>query len=125
MRSPIAYPSDAQLLPDGRVLVAGFTDPGKIAIATRTGRVLWSFGAASGPNRLDKPSIALMLPNGIVAVTDDWNARAILVDPRTNRIVWQYGHTGVPGHAPGYLDKPDGLDLLPTTERRGNPGAAG
>ena len=125
MRSPIAYPSDAQLLPDGRVLVAGFTDPGKIAIATRTGRVLWSFGAASGRNRLDKPSLAVRLRNGLVAANDDYGERVIVVDPGRHRIVWQYGHTGVPGHAPGYLDKPDGLDLLPTTERRGNPGAAG
>ena len=27
IRSPVAYPSDAQLLPDGQVLVASFTTP--------------------------------------------------------------------------------------------------
>jgi len=37
----------------------------------------------------------------------------IVVDARTNRIVWQYGHTGVPGSAPGYLSRPDGVDLVP------------
>src|SRR5262249_2234135 len=107
--SPIAYPSDAQPLPDGRILVAGFTDPGKIVELTRQGRVTWSLGAVTGPDRLNKPSLAVRLPNGLIAATDDWNHRVIVVDPRTKRIVWQYGHTGVPGSAPGYLDKPDGL----------------
>jgi hypothetical protein len=27
-------------------------------------------------------------------------------------IVWQYGHFDYPGARPGYLDKPDGLQLL-------------
>jgi Kelch motif len=112
--SPIPYPSDAQLLPSGRILVAGFTDPGKIVEMTRRGRVVWSFGAPSGPNRLDRPSLALRLPNGLIASNDDWNHRVIVIDPRMKRIVWQYGRTGVPGKGPGYLDKPDGLDLLPS-----------
>jgi hypothetical protein len=55
IRSPVAYPSDAQLLRDGRVLVSSFTSPGKIVIVDRRGRVQWSFGARSGPNRLDSP----------------------------------------------------------------------
>jgi len=114
VRSPVAYPSDAQLLPNGRVLVASFTIPGKIVELTRDGRITWSFGAPSGPNELAKPSLAVRLPNGFIAANDDYNERVIVVDPRRNRIVWQYGHTGVAGSAPGYLDKPDGLDLLPT-----------
>src|SRR5207244_2701852 len=113
MRSPIAYPSDAQLLPDGRILVAGFTDPGRIAILDRSGRIRWSFGAASGPNRLNKPSLAVRLPNGFVAANDDYNERVIVVDPARHRIVWQYGHTGIAGSGPGYLNKPDGIDLAP------------
>jgi hypothetical protein len=36
-----------------------------------------------------------------------------VVDPATNRIVWQYGHTGVAGRGPGYLNDPDGVDLVP------------
>jgi hypothetical protein len=36
-----------------------------------------------------------------------------VLDPVTGKIVWQYGHTGVPGHGPGYLDDPDGVDLVP------------
>jgi hypothetical protein len=114
VQSPIAYPSDAQLLPNGRILVSGFTIPGKIIEMTPSGRVTWSFGAQSGPNRLAKPSLAVRFPNGLIASNDDYNHRVILIDPRTNRIVWQYGHTGVPGARTGYLNKPDGLDLLPS-----------
>ena len=81
---------------------------------TRSGRVTWSFGSTSGPDRLDRPSLAVRLPNGFIAATDDWNHRVIVVDPRTKAIVWQYGRTGVAGSAAGLLDKPDGLDLLPS-----------
>src|SRR5262249_40237090 len=91
-----------------------FTDPGKIVEVTRSGRVTWSFGSLSGPDRLDRPSLALPLPNGLIAANDDWNHRVIVVDPRTKAIVWQYGRTGVAGTARGLLDKPDGLDLLPS-----------
>jgi outer membrane protein assembly factor BamB len=118
IRSPVAYPSDAQLLPNGHVLVAAFTDPGKIVEVTRSGRVTWSFGSLSGPDRLDKPSLAVRLPKGFIAATDDWNHRVIVVNPQTKAIVWQYGRTGVAGSAGGLLDKPDGLDLLPSAVRR-------
>lgn len=114
VRSPVSYPSDAQLLPNGRILVAGFTNPGRIVELTPAGRVTWSFGSPSGPDYLNKPSLAVRLPNGLIASNDDWNHRVIIIDPRTKRIVWQYGHTGAPGSAPGYLNKPDGLDLLPS-----------
>jgi outer membrane protein assembly factor BamB len=113
VRSPVAYPSDAQLLPNGRILVSSFTDPGRIVELTISGRVTWSFGALSGENRLRKPSLAVRLPNGLIAANDDYNHRVILIDPASKRIVWQYGHTGVSGSGPGYLSKPDGMDLLP------------
>jgi outer membrane protein assembly factor BamB len=113
IRSPVAYPSDAQLLPNGEVLVCSFTNPGKIVEVDRAGTVTWSFGAASGPDELNQPSLAVRLPNGLIAANDDYNARVIVIDPKTNRIVWQYGHTGVASSASGYLDKPDGLEFLP------------
>ncbi|HEX3686973.1 MAG TPA: hypothetical protein VHU60_05260 [Gaiellaceae bacterium] len=116
IRSPVPYPSDAQLLPNGRVLVASFSTPGRIVIVDRSGRVTWSFGSASGPNRLAKPSLAVRWPNGLIAANDDYNHRVIVIDPGTKKIVWQYGHTGVSGTRPGYLSKPDGLDLLPATD---------
>ena len=113
IRSPVPYPSDAQLLPNGLVLVSSFTSPGRIVTVDRSGRIHWSFGALSGPNRLDKPSLAVRWPNGMIAANDDYNHRVIVINPRTKRIVWQYGHTGVLGTAPGYLNKPDGIDFLP------------
>jgi len=116
VRSPVAYPSDAQLLPNGRILVCSFTYPGKIVELTRSGRVTWSFGDPSGPNLLDKPSLAVRWPNGMIAANDDYGDRVIVIDPRTKRIVWQYGHTGIASSAPGYLSKPDGIDLLPAPQ---------
>jgi outer membrane protein assembly factor BamB len=113
VRSPVYYPSDAQLLPDGRILVSSFTYPGKIVELTSSGRVTWSFGSNSGPDLLNKPSLAVRLPNGLIAANDDYGDRVILIDPRTKQIVWQYGHTGVASSAPGYLSKPDGIDFLP------------
>ena len=130
IRSPVSYPSDAQLLPDGHILVCGFTTPGKVVELTQTGRVVWSFGDSSGVNRLDRPSLAIRLPNGLIAINDDWRHRVIIVDPETDRIVWQYGHTDVASAAVGYLDKPDGMDFLPaaattTRERAVSPRLSG
>jgi outer membrane protein assembly factor BamB len=113
VRSPVPYPSDAQLLANGRILLTSFTDPGKIVILDRSGRVRWSFGSMKGPNRLNRPSLAVRLANGMIAANDDYNDRVIVIDPKTKQILWQYGHTGVPGRARGYLDKPDGIDPVP------------
>ena len=82
------------------------------------GRVVWTYGPASGPGSLDRPSLAVRWPNGMIAVTDDWHHRIVVIDPQTKRIVWQYGHLGIASAAPGYLSKPDGLDLLPRSGRR-------
>jgi hypothetical protein len=112
IRAPTSYPSDAQLLPNGDVLVAGFNTPGRVDILNPKGRVVWSYHPASGPGALDRPSLAVMLPNRTIAVTDDWDHRVLLIDRRTRRIVWSYGHRGVAGSGTGYLNKPDGLDLI-------------
>ena len=113
VRTPTGYPSDAQLLPDGNVLVAGFNTPGRVDEITPQGRIVWTYGPASGPGSLDRPSLAVRWPNGMIAITDDWHHRIVVVDPRSGRIVWQYGHFGIASSAAGYLSKPDGLDLLP------------
>jgi outer membrane protein assembly factor BamB len=114
VRTPTTYPSDAQLLPNGNILVAGFNTPGRVDEITPRGRIVWTYGPSSGPGSLDRPSLAVRWPNGMIAVTDDWHHRIVVIDPRTKRIVWQYGHFGVASSAPGYLSKPDGLDLLPS-----------
>ena len=54
----------------------------------------------------------MALPNGTIAVTDDWHHRVVLIDRRSKRIVWQYGHLGQAGTGRGYLNKPDGLQLI-------------
>jgi hypothetical protein len=112
VRTPTAYPSDAQPLPDGNLLVAGFDTPGRVDEITPGGRIVWTYAPASGPGALDRPSLAVRWPNGMIAITDDWHHRVVVVDPRTKRILWQYGHLGVPSTGPGFLSKPDGLDLL-------------
>jgi hypothetical protein len=113
IRSPTTYPSDAQLLPNGNVLVAGFNTPGRVDILRPNGRIVWTYAPQSGAGALDRPSLAVRWANGMIAVTDDWHHRIVVIDPHTKRIVWQYGHLGVASTAIGYLSKPDGLDLLP------------
>ncbi len=110
--TPTSYPSDAQLLPDGNVLVAGFDNPGRIYVLDKRGRTIWSYGPSSGPGALNKPSLAVALPHGLIAATDDYGQRIVVIDRSSKKIVWQYGHLDQPGSAPGYLDKPDGLDLI-------------
>jgi hypothetical protein len=103
----VAYPSDTNEVYPGRYLTADYSPAGQVTEFSARGRLLWRFGG------LNHPSLALPLPNGDVLVNDDYNHRVIVIDPVTNKIVWQYGHTGVPGRAPGYLDGPDGVDLVP------------
>jgi hypothetical protein len=125
VRTPTAYPSDAQLLPAGGLLVSGFNTPGRVDIISRSGAIRWTYGPASGPGSLDRPSLAVRWPNGMIAVTDDWHHRIVVIDPKTKRIVWQSGHLGIASSAHGYLSKPDGLDLLPAAARVGDPATAG
>jgi hypothetical protein len=108
----ISYPSDTQLLPDGNLLVVDYNTPGRVEIVTPKGHVVWSYYKPSGPGMLSNPSLAIRLPNGNIAVNDDYNHRVVVIDPKRNEIVWQYGHTGVPGTAPGYLNIPDGMDIV-------------
>lgn len=112
-QAPVAYPSDPQPLPGGRILLADYSSPGHILILNHAGKVLWRYGPTEGYGRLDHPSLAMALPNGEIAVNDDYRDRVVVIDPRTQRIVWQYGHTDLSGTAPGYLNTPDGMDFIP------------
>jgi len=111
----VYYPSDTNQLPNGRFVTVDYSTPGQVVIFGRHGHVYWRY-APQGARMLRQPSLARPLPNGDILVTDDANHRVIVVDPRTNRIVWQYGHTGVAGRGVGYLNHPDGLDLLPPNQ---------
>jgi hypothetical protein len=113
VQAPVSYPSDPQLLGPDRILLADYAHPGHALIMTTRGRVLWRYGPSSGPGELDHPSLAFRIAPGLVAINDDYRDRVVVVDIHTNRIVWQYGHTGVPGSAPGFLSRPDGVDLAP------------
>lgn len=114
--APVSYPSDPQLIAPGRILLADYARPGAAIIMTTKGRVLWRYGPASGPGELDHPSLATRIAPGLIAINDDYRDRVVIVSVRTHRIVWQYGHTDRPGKANGYLNTPDGLDLLGTAD---------
>jgi DNA-binding beta-propeller fold protein YncE len=103
----VLYPSDTNEVYPGRYLTVDYSDPGQIVEFTSTGHLLWRMGG------FNQPSLALPLPNGDILLNDDFNHRVCVVDPATHRIVWQYGHTGKSGSAPGYLNDPDGVDLVP------------
>ncbi len=103
----VAYPSDSNEIYPGRYLTVDYSAAGQVVEFNSSGRLLWRFGG------LNHPSLALPLPNGDILVNDDYNHRVIVIDPARDRVVWQYGHTGVAGTGPGYLNKPDGVDLTP------------
>jgi outer membrane protein assembly factor BamB len=109
----ISYPSDSNEVRPGLYVTVGWQSPGILETFDRHGRLHWRYRPRAGAPPLDHPSLALPLPNGDFLVNDDFNDRVIVVDRHTNRVVWQYGHTGVAGSAPGYLSRPDGVDLVP------------
>jgi outer membrane protein assembly factor BamB len=109
----VYYPSDSNEVRPGLYVTVGWQSPGILETFDRLGRLHWRYHPRPGAAQLDHPSLALPLPNGDFLLNDDFNDRVIVIDPHTNRVVWQYGHTGVPGTAPGYLSRPDGVDLVP------------
>jgi len=109
----VSYPSDSNEVRPGLYVTVGWQTPGILETFDRHGRLHWRYRPRAGAPPLDHPSLAVPLPNGDFLVNDDFNDRVIVIDPHTNRVVWQYGHTGVAGSAPGYLSRPDGVDLVP------------
>jgi hypothetical protein len=107
-----SYPSDTNEMQPGLFISADYVKPGAVEIFDTKGNVVWRY-APTGADALNKPSLAMGLPNGDVLLNDDDNHRVIVVDPKTNKVVWQYGHTGQPGTDLGYLQIPDGVDLVP------------
>ena len=107
----VRYPSDTNEIGPDRYLTVDYSSRGQVVVFNQAGQTLWRY-APTGSNRLNHPSLALPLPNGDILINDDLNDRVIVVDPRTNTVVWQYGHTSVRGVAAGYLNVPDGVDLV-------------
>jgi hypothetical protein len=118
VRAPVSYPSDPQWFGGGQILLADYAKPGHALIMTTRGRVVWRYGPPSGPGMLNHPSLALRLSSDLIALNDDYRHRVVLISVHLHRIVWQYGHTGVKGGRAGYLNTPDGMDLLPTNAQR-------
>ncbi len=111
---PVRYPSDAQLLADGNILVVDYSNPGAVLVVDpSSGTTVYRYGPASGPGSLNRPSLAIPLSDGTFAANDDYNHRIVVIDPKTNSIVWTYGHDGQPSAADGYLNLPDGIDVAP------------
>jgi hypothetical protein len=108
----VNYPSDSNQIRPGRYLTVDYSDRGQVVIFDRHGHALWRY-AGTGRGTLNHPSLALPLPNGDIAVNDDYDHRVVIINPRTKTIVWQYGVDHRAGSAPGYLDNPDGIDLVP------------
>jgi hypothetical protein len=108
----VTYPSDPQQIGPDRYLVADYANPGGLYEFTRSGRIVWSYHPRSGHRMLNHPSLAEVLPSGLIATNDDYRDRVVIIDPRTKQIVWQYGHDDMKGRAAGYLNTPDGFDLL-------------
>jgi outer membrane protein assembly factor BamB len=110
----VAYPSDTNEVAPNRYLTVDYSDPGQIVEFDRNGHLLYRYAPASGAGKLNQPSLCVPVPaSHDILCNDDFNDRVIVVDPRTGRIVWQYGHDAVSGTAEGYLDRPDGVDLVP------------
>jgi PQQ-like domain len=109
----VYYPSDSNEVRRGLYVTVGWQSPGILETFDRSGRLHWRYRPRKGAPPLDHPSLALPLPNGDFLLNDDFNDRVVVIDPRTNRVVWQYGHTGRAGSAPGFLSRPDGVDLVP------------
>ena len=108
----LTYPSDPQQIGPDRYLVADYAKPGGLFEFNRAGRILWSYHPHAGHRMLNHPSLAEVLPGGFIATNDDYRHRVVIIDPTSKRIIWQYGHDDKRGHLPGYLNIPDGFDLL-------------
>jgi hypothetical protein len=108
----IGYPSDPQPLGPNLYLCVDYENPGGIVEFNRSGQILYQYRATSGINRLNQPSLGEVLPSGAFMVNDDYRDRMAAIDPTTQALVWNYGVPDTPGTAPGYLNIPDGFDIL-------------
>lgn len=109
---PITYPSDPQRIGPNRYMVVDYTKPGAILEFNSQGQILYRYAPASGPGMLDHPSLGEMLPSGVFMLNDDHDNRMVAIDPATGALVWQYGASPSPGTGAGYLNQPDGFDVL-------------
>ncbi len=97
-----AYPNDADLLPNGNVLVS-LRNLDTVVEVNRAGAVVWSHGFPGGPiSGQHNPD---RLANGNTMIADSNHDRIVEVTP-AGEIVWQYGDASL-------LSWPRDADLLP------------
>jgi hypothetical protein len=108
----IGYPSDPQQLGPDLYLCADYSDPGGFVEFNRAGQILYTYRATTGINRLNQPSLVEQLPSGVLMANDDYRDRMMAIDPTTQALVWNYGVPDVAGTGPGFLNTPDGFDIL-------------
>ena len=108
------YPSDPQQLGPDLYLVSDYAQSpgGAIDEFNREGQILYRLQPTQGVSRMNQPSLTELLPTGVFMTNDDYRDRMVAFDPPTGALVWQYGATDAPGTGPGYLNTPDGFDLL-------------
>ena len=111
---PIHYPSDPQQLGPDLYLVSDYaiSPGGAIDEFNREGQILYRLQPTAGLARMNQPSLTELIPSGVFMTNDDYRDRMIAFDPPTGAVVWQYGTPDKPGTASGYLNTPDGFDLL-------------
>ena len=110
----IHYPSDPQQLGPDLYLVSDYAQfpGGAIDEFNREGQLVYRLQPTQGPGRMNQPSLTELLPSGVFMTNDDYRNRMVAFDPPTGALVWQYGTTDTPGTGSGYLNTPDGFDLL-------------
>jgi hypothetical protein len=92
--------------------VADYAKPGRVVIFDpATKKITWEYLARDGEGMLDRPSLALELPNVDAVLNDDRRHRVLVIDRDGKAIIWQYGVTDQPGHLPGSLFYPEGMDI--------------
>jgi hypothetical protein len=112
VKLPVGYPSDPQQLGPDLYLLSDYSHPGGFVEFTREGQITYRYQPPSGQGEMNQPSLTELLPSGVFMSNDDYRDRMVAIDPATQALVWQYGVTDMAGTAPGYLNIPDGFDLL-------------
>lgn len=109
----VKNPGYTTQMKDGTFLTTSVAKPGKLVGFDKKGKSTWSFSEQKGTTPVSEPSMAFELPSGLIAVSDTGNHRIFLLDRKAGKIVWQYGKTGNAGIGSGYLNRPEGLAIVP------------
>jgi hypothetical protein len=93
-RDELNSPNSAELLANGRILIADENN-NRVIEVTREKAIVWSYGSCTG-TELSGAAFASRLPNGETLITDSNNHRILGVTP-TKKIAFHYDTTSLPG----------------------------